>query len=73
MTKHKIALGLTLGLVLPQADAAIGQGTMQVPTYQVDPFWPKPLPKNWILGAVVGVAVTASHRRDHPAAALRSE
>jgi hypothetical protein len=62
MTNHKIALGLALGLVLPQADATIGQGTMQVPMYQVDPFWPKPLPKNWILGAVVGVAVDA---REH--------
>jgi DNA-binding beta-propeller fold protein YncE len=34
----------------------------KVPTFQVDPFWPKPLPNRWILGAVVGVAVD---RRDH--------
>src|ERR1041385_110925 len=33
-----------------------------VPRYQVDPFWPKPLPNHWILGAVAGVAVD---RRDH--------
>ena len=32
------------------------------PTYQVDPFWPKPLPNHWIVGAVVGVAVDA---QDH--------
>ena len=32
----------------------------QVPTYAVDPFWPKPLPNRWILGAVAGVAVDAS-------------
>src|SRR5262245_11505241 len=32
----------------------------QVPTYAVDPFWPKPLPNQWILGAVAGVAVDAS-------------
>ena len=25
--------------------------------YQVDPFWPKPLPNNWVLGNAVGVAV----------------
>jgi hypothetical protein len=32
------------------------------PTFQVDPFWPKPLPNNWIFGQVAGVAVD---RRDH--------
>ena len=28
--------------------------------FQVDPFWPKPLPNNWILGQVAGVAVDAN-------------
>jgi len=32
------------------------------PQFQVDPFWPKPLPNNWIIGQVAGVAVD---RRDH--------
>ena len=27
------------------------------PSYAVDPFWPKPLPNHWIIGAVAGVAV----------------
>ena len=27
-----------------------------VPQFQVDPFWPKPLPNNWILGQVAGIA-----------------
>jgi hypothetical protein len=40
-----------------------GAGTRaQVPTYQVDPFWPRPLPNRWLVGAVAGVAVDA---RDH--------
>ena len=30
--------------------------------YTVDPFWPKPLPEKWQLGAVAGVAVD---QRDH--------
>ena len=34
----------------------------RVPTFKVDPAWPKPLPNHWILGAVAGVAVDA---RDH--------
>jgi hypothetical protein len=33
-----------------------------VPTYEVDPAWPKPLPNRWIIGAVAGVAIDA---RDH--------
>jgi DNA-binding beta-propeller fold protein YncE len=34
----------------------------QVPTFEVDPLWPKPLPNHWILGQTIGVAVDA---RDH--------
>ncbi|OFW07924.1 MAG: hypothetical protein A3H96_24060 [Acidobacteria bacterium RIFCSPLOWO2_02_FULL_67_36] len=32
------------------------------PTFQVDPFWPRPLPNHWLLGSITGVAVDA---RDH--------
>src|SRR5436309_13869831 len=32
------------------------------PKFEVEPFWPKPLPKNWILGQVAGIAVD---RDDH--------
>ncbi len=32
------------------------------PRFAVDPAWPKPLPGNWILGQVAGIAVD---RRDH--------
>ena len=28
-----------------------------IPQFQVEPFWPKPLPSNWMLGRVAGVAV----------------
>ena len=34
----------------------------KVPTFKVDPFWPRPLPNHWILGAVAGITVDA---RDH--------
>ena len=27
------------------------------PQFQVDPFWPKPLPNNWLLGQVASVSV----------------
>ena len=32
------------------------------PIFEVDPFWPQPLPNHWILGSVVGVGVDS---RDH--------
>jgi hypothetical protein len=37
-------------------------GTVQAPRFEVDPAWPKPLPNNWLLGSVTGVAVDS---RDH--------
>src|SRR5205814_8912027 len=42
--------------------ALAAQTSMQVPDFQVDPMWPKPLPNHWLVGAVVGVAVDS---RDH--------
>ena len=35
---------------------------MAAPSYHVDPFWPKPLPNHWLVGAIAGVAVDS---RDH--------
>ena len=49
---------LTVLCVLAALPAA--QNPVQVPTFAVDPFWPKPLPNRWILGAVAGVAVDPS-------------
>jgi hypothetical protein len=34
----------------------------EVPLFEVDPFWPKPLPNHWILGSAIGVGVDS---RDH--------
>ena len=36
---------------------------VEVPTYELDPSFPKPLPNNWTLGETWGVAVDS---RDHP-------
>jgi DNA-binding beta-propeller fold protein YncE len=30
---------------------------VRVPQFAVDPYWPKPLPNRWLVGAVAGVAV----------------
>jgi DNA-binding beta-propeller fold protein YncE len=52
---------LLIALVVPSAQGRAAR-PRQVPTFRVDPSWPKPLPNRWILGAVAGVAVDA---RDH--------
>jgi len=42
------------------AETAVGG--VEVPMFEVDPFWPKPLPNHWILGSTIGVSVDS---RDH--------
>jgi DNA-binding beta-propeller fold protein YncE len=71
-SKHTLIVGAgfvgalaMLGLaqvVLEGKAAAAAQGAVQAPRFEVDPFWPKPLPNHWILGSSVGVTVDA---RDH--------
>lgn len=43
--------------VMPIADA---QSAGDVPTFEVDATWPKPLPNNWGVGPVSGIATDAS-------------
>src|ERR1700730_2819846 len=40
--------------IFAHAQNAAGGG---LPQFQVDPFWPKQLPNNWILGQVSGITV----------------
>ncbi|MDE0732847.1 MAG: hypothetical protein OSB72_07305, partial [Gammaproteobacteria bacterium] len=43
---------------LQNSVTAASNGRM-VPHFEVDPFWPQPLPNKWILGSAIGVAVDA--------------
>ena len=43
-------------------DMGDDMGNGMAPMFEVDPFWPKPLPNHWLLGATIGVAVDS---RDH--------
>ena len=73
MVKRKLLIGaifvVVLGglavtdVVLQQVVAAQnGGGSVRAPRFEVDPFWPKPLPNHWLLGAAIGVWVD---ERDH--------
>ena len=64
------ALGVTLAVVAAAPGGATsagistqsGDGALGGAGFAFDPYWPKPLPDNWTLGNVVGVAVDS---RDH--------
>jgi hypothetical protein len=57
-----VALLLVLAAVESPALAQPAAAAAPVPQLQVDPFWPKPLPNDWLLGQVAGVAID---KRDH--------
>jgi hypothetical protein len=69
---RNLLIGLTLvgtlaGLWLVQGAleervAAQSKSGTQAPRFEVDPFWPKPLPNHWLLGSTIGVSVDA---QDH--------
>jgi hypothetical protein len=90
MTKRHLLVAMTflaifaaLGVVqagLQRAAAAQG-ATVQAPMFEVDPFWPKPLPNHWLLGSTIGVFVIrrttsgssiAAPRRSTPTSAGRN-
>ena len=54
-------MGETMRLVMWAVAAllafALPATAQTVPQFKVDPFWPKPLPNNWIFGQVASVAV----------------
>ena len=63
------AAGLALVLVLGVASACMDDRASEVqmaegdvPLFEVDPLWPRPLPNHWILGSTIGVSVDS---RDH--------
>jgi DNA-binding beta-propeller fold protein YncE len=70
-----LATGVLLSLVVGSASLVLescnaGAAEIEAPRFEVDPFWPKPLPNHWVIGATIGVAVDANdhvfviHRRE---------
>jgi len=43
-------------------ERAAAQGVVQAPRFEVDPFWPKPMPNHWVLGETIGLGIDA---QDH--------
>ena len=57
-----LAVFTTAGLLVARELAGQKRHTVQAPYFEVDPFWPKPLPNHWVLGSSIGVSVD---ERDH--------
>jgi DNA-binding beta-propeller fold protein YncE len=45
-----------------EAGGAMAAGAGQVPLFEVDPLWPRPLPNHWVMGSTIGLDVDS---RDH--------
>ena len=57
-----VAVLVALGLAQNTLDQSVEAQGKTAPMFEVDPFWPKPLPNHWILGSAIGVSVDS---RDH--------
>jgi DNA-binding beta-propeller fold protein YncE len=64
MQKRNLTFGLALvgaiGVVAVAAEAMDDMAEDQagtVPMFEVDPFWPKPLPNHWLIGPTIGIEV----------------
>ncbi len=58
--KHLVIVACAIALAgcgLLKSRAPVEAAAAQAPRFEVDPFWPKPLPNHWVIGAVIGVAV----------------
>lgn len=70
--KRYALLGLTLIILASacrteerpsgEAQGSNDDSPSSVPTFRVEPFWPDPLPENWMMGQVAGVAVDQQDR-----------
>ena len=56
-----VVLGLAQFALERTADAQ-AKAAVMAPRYEVDPFWPKPLPNKWHIGMTIGVGVDAQDR-----------
>ena len=59
LTLVALLVGLGIGQAMIDRTSAQAQ---QAPKFEVDPFWPKPMPNNWVLGQTIGLTVDD---RDH--------
>jgi hypothetical protein len=57
-----LAAVLGIGSALIDRHNAVHAAGVMAPRFEVDPFWPKPLPNHWVIGQTIGLSVDA---QDH--------
>ena len=55
-----LATAAALMSAVVSIDSLRGQVTATAAKFQVEPFWPKPLPNDWVTGNVGGTCVDAN-------------
>ena len=55
-TSSMVLVG-TLLMTATKAPSVGAQAQKQAPYFEVDPFWPKPLPNHWVTGSTIGLSV----------------
>ncbi|HXG88336.1 MAG TPA: hypothetical protein VNJ02_08380 [Vicinamibacterales bacterium] len=73
-----VVLGVT-ERALEQTAAAQARTNVQAPMFEVDPFWPKTMPNNWVFGQTIGLGIDEKdqvwiiHRGNDPGNLDRTE
>src|SRR5437667_9767542 len=56
-----VAIGVGLVSMEPVAGPQKAEKRLVAPTFKVDPFWPKPLPDNWVTGDPGGTCIDSQN------------
>jgi len=73
-----VAVLLALGAGQALLDQTVAQAK-QAPRFEVDPYWPKPMPNNWVMGMTIGIGISSDdhiwviHRGNDPGNLDRTE
>jgi len=56
-----VAIGVA-ALVAQSSSNGSAKGAVagQAPVFEIDPFWPKPLPNHWVMGSTIGLSVDSN-------------
>ncbi len=57
-----LAMAAILGtatVLVSNKRAVVHAGVVMAPKFEVDPFWPKPLPNHWVIGQTIGASIDA--------------
>ncbi len=50
------------GVALSRPPSLAAQSAREAPRFEVDPFWPRPLPNHWVTGSTIGLSVDSQDR-----------